>query len=115
MVSEREVKQMRIENVPIDMASEQREILGIVSKRQLVYVAVAGLLIYSYAPKVYSLFSVFGWIVGGLFAILSAVPIAAIAIFLGFFTVQKYNMNQDYYLYIRFQRKSQYGSWRKGH
>jgi hypothetical protein len=105
---------MRIEKVPIDMASEQKEILGLFSKRQLTYIAVGGLLIYSYVPSVYKLFSVFGWIAGGLAALITAVPVAAIFLFLAFAKVQKLNMNRDYYYYIRFQRRTQYGSWRKG-
>jgi len=105
---------MRIEKVPIDMSSEQKEILGILSKRQLTYLAVGGLILYSYVPVVFRLFSGVGWIIGALMALFAAAPTIAIVLFLGFTKVQKYNMNRDYYYYIRFQRKTQYGSWRKG-
>lgn len=106
---------MRVVKVPIDMSSEQKEILGLVSKRQLAYLIVGGLILYAYVPMVYKIFSVFGWVVGGLTALFSAVPVAALVLFLGFMKVEKYNMNRDYYYFIRLQRKTQYGSWRKGH
>ena len=106
---------MRIEKVPIDMASEQKEILGIVSKRQLVYVVIGGLTIYSYAPLIYKIFAPLGgWIIGALFAIISALPVVALVLFFGFTKVEKYSMNRDFYTFIRLQRKTQYGFWRKG-
>lgn len=95
------------------MSSEQKEILGILSKRQLVYLVVGGIILYSYLPAVYKLLSGFGWIVAGLTAITSAVPIIAGVFFLGFFK-GKNEMNLDYYLWIKVQKKTQYGSWRKG-
>ncbi|MFP7442614.1 MULTISPECIES: PrgI family mobile element protein [Bacillus] len=105
---------MRIAKVPIDMSSEQKEILGIVSKRQLAYIVVGVILLYSYVPIVYKFFSILGWLTGAIFGLVSAAPTVALVIFLGFTKVEKYNMNRDYYFYIRLQRKTQYGSWRKG-
>lgn len=105
---------VRIVKVPIDMASEQKEILGLVSKRQLAYLIVGGLILYSYVPLVYKILSGLGWIVAGLSALFSAVPVAALVLLLGFLKVEKYNMNRDYYYFIKLQRKTQYGSWRKG-
>ncbi|MFD5853286.1 PrgI family mobile element protein [Cytobacillus pseudoceanisediminis] len=105
---------MRVEKVPIDMSSEQKEILGIVSKRQLAYLAIGGIILYSYIPFIYKLFSGFGWLTGALFSLFSAAPTVGLVLYLAFAKVQKYNMNRDYYYYIRFQRKTQYGSWRKG-
>lgn len=75
---------MRQEKVPIDMASEQKDILGIISKRHGIYLAVGGLLIYSYAPKVYELFSSLRWIVAAIMTIISAAPVAALVFFLAF-------------------------------
>lgn len=105
---------MRKVKVPIDMASEQKEILGLFSKRQLAYVVIGGIILYSYVPVVYNLFSIFGWEVGALAGLFSAAPLAGLILFLGFTKVRKFNMNRDYYFYIRLQRKTQYGSWRKG-
>lgn len=105
---------MRIEKVPIDMSSEQKDILGICSKRQLAYVCGGGLVIYSYAPLVYKMLSIFGWIVGAIGALTSAIPVAFLVLFLGFLKVEKFNMNRDYYYWIVIQKKTQYGSWRKG-
>ncbi|WP_028393960.1 PrgI family protein [Bacillus cihuensis] len=105
---------MRISKVPVDMSSEQKEILGILSKRHLVYLAIGGLILYSYVPVIFNLFSRFGTLVGALVALFSAAPIVAIVFFFGFTKVAKYNMNRDFYYFIKLQRKSQYGSWRKG-
>lgn len=106
---------MRIEKVPIDMTSEQKEILGVVSKRQLAYLVVGGLLIYSYIPVVYKITSLFGgWMVGAICSLISAAPVALIVFILGFTKVSKFDMNRDYFYWIKFQRKTQYGSWRKG-
>ncbi len=105
---------MRVEKVPIDMSSEQKEILGIVSKRQLTYLAIGGIILYSYIPFIYKLFSGFSWFIGAIFSLFAAAPTVSLVLYLAFAKVQKFNMNRDYYYYIRFQRKTQYGSWRKG-
>lgn len=104
----------RAAKVPIDMSSEQKEILGIASKRQLTYVAGGGILLYSYVPLVFKLMSNFGWIAAVLSCIITAMPVIGILFFLGFTKVEKYNMNRDYYYLIMLQKRTQYGSWRKG-
>lgn len=38
---------MRTVEVPVDMSSEQKEILGIVTTRQLLYIAVGGVPLYA--------------------------------------------------------------------
>lgn len=105
---------MRTVKVPIDMSSEQKEIMGVVSKRQMIYIAIGGVLLYTYVPVVYQIFDFFSWIVGAMFALASAVPVIFIVVFMGFIKVGKHNMNRDFYYWIVLQRKSQYGSWRKG-
>ncbi len=105
---------MRNEKVPIDMSSEQKEILGILSNRQLTYLVVGGLVLYAYVPAVFNMLSAAGWIVAAITALCTAVPTAGIILFLGFVKVDKFNMNRDYYYWIKLQRKTQYGSWRKG-
>lgn len=105
---------LRTVKVPIDMSSEQKEIMGVVSKRQLIYVIVGGVLLYTYVPPIYKLFDIFGWLVGAMFALASAIPVVFVVVFLGFIKVGKHNMNRDYYYWIMLQRKTQYGSWRKG-
>lgn len=104
---------MRNVKVPIDMSSEQKEILGILSKRQLVYLVVGGIILYSYVPMVYKVLSGAGWIVAGLSAITSAMPMLAVVFILGFLK-GKNDMHMDSYIWIRLQKKTQYGSWRKG-
>ncbi|WP_282155797.1 PrgI family mobile element protein [Cytobacillus gottheilii] len=104
---------MQVEKVPIDMASEQKEILGLASKRQIIYLAAGGIVLYSYVPLVYKIFAGLGWIVGALFALVSAIPVIALILFFGFTKVEKFNMNRDYYILMRLQKHTQYGSWRK--
>lgn len=108
--------QMRNEKVPIDMSSEQKDILGLLSKRQLGYIAVGGLILYWYVPLIYKLVASFGtgWMVAAVTALCSAAPTAAIIFFFGFVKVEKHNMNRDYYYWIMLQKRTQYGSWRKG-
>ncbi|MFD1736278.1 PrgI family mobile element protein [Bacillus salitolerans] len=103
---------MRNVTVPVDMSSEQKEILGVLSKRQLIYIAVVGAIVYSYVPFVFSLFS--NMIVSLILSAISVVPAAIIVLVFGFSKKRKYNMNYDYYFYIKFQRFTQYGKWRRG-
>lgn len=105
---------MRVAKVPVDMSSEQKEIMGVLSKRQLIYLVVGGLLIYSYVPIVYTVFANLSWILGAAAAITSAIPVLAVVLMLGFLRVGKHNINRDYYYWILWQRKTQYGIWRKG-
>jgi hypothetical protein len=105
---------MRIENVPVDMSSEQKEILGIFSKRQLAYVAGGGIILYTYIPFIFKILSGAGWVVATIGSVIAAFPVIAVVFFLGFLPVEKFNMSRDYYYWIRIQRRTQYGSWRKG-
>ncbi|QAS54780.1 PrgI family protein [Halobacillus litoralis] len=98
--------------VPIDMSSEQKTILGILSKRQLIYLIVGGLLIYSYTPVVYGLGPTF--YIGALLCIFAALPVVAIVGVFGFLRKHKYNLNFDQYLLIKLGYKNQIGVWRKG-
>lgn len=105
---------MRVAKVPVDMSSEQKEIMGVISKRQLIYLVVGAILLYTYVPFVYMLFANLSWFVGAVAALISAVPTVFIIVFLGFIKAGKYDMNRDYYYWILFQKKTQYGNWRKG-
>ena len=101
--------------MPVDMASEQKEILGMVSKRQIMYLAVGGLFLYSYVPFIFKFFLGIGGIAPAIIAsIFSALPVLLVVGLFGFKKVEKYNLNRDYYYYIKWTRKTQYGSWRKG-
>ncbi|MDQ4682671.1 PrgI family protein [Stenotrophomonas maltophilia group sp. RNC7] len=105
---------MRIEQVPVDMSSEQKVILGIVSMRQLIYLIVGGTFIYTVFPIMWGLLDGFDFYVkigGGL---IPCLPVLAIVGYLGFLKNSKYNMFYDYYWLIRLGEKSQYGTWRKG-
>lgn len=105
---------MRSEKVPIDMTSEQKEILGLLSKRQLMYLVGGGLILYGYIPFIFKLLLGAGWVFASIGALISAVPTLGIILFLGFIKVNKFNMNRDFYYLIKLQKKTQYGSWRKG-
>ncbi|MFC0273745.1 PrgI family mobile element protein [Metabacillus herbersteinensis] len=103
---------MRKVTVPIDMASEQKEILGIISKRQLIYIIVGGALIYAYIPFVFNLTS--NYLVGAIMSLISAIPVLVITGVLGFMKKFKYSLNYDFYLIIKLGYKNQIGTWRKG-
>lgn len=106
---------MRMAKVPIDMSSEQKNLMGVVSTRQAIYLALGGSALYAYVYPLAQLLSpIFGWVVTTGVCIASALPVLAIVGFFGFFPVSKYNMNRDYYMLIKWQRGSNVGLWRKG-
>lgn len=104
--------ELRRVTVPIDMSSEQKTILGIISTRQLIYLAVGGAIIYAMTPYVYKLGSNF--FIGVILCIIAALPIVIAVGVLGFLKNTKYNMNYDYYLIVKLGYKNQIGVWRKG-
>lgn len=107
---------MKVVKVPVDMSSEQKDILGVVSKRQLMYALVGAAILYSYLPTLYKFLNLFGMgvIINIFVCVFFSLPTIFIVIFLGFTKVEKYNMNRDYYYLILLQKKTQYGKWRKG-
>lgn len=100
--------------VPVDMSSEQKEILGILSKRHLLYLGGGGALLYAYIPVVFKVLLGLGIPPAIIGSLICSLPVVGVVIFLGFMRVDKLNMNRDYYYFIKFTRKLQYGSWRKG-
>lgn len=70
--------------VPIDMASEQKTILGFISIRQLIYLGAAGSIVYAYIPMVYKIFSSAGVIVALIACVFSVIPTAIFVIVLAF-------------------------------
>ncbi|MEW4286133.1 PrgI family protein [Priestia koreensis] len=103
---------MRKVTVPVDMSSEQKTILGILSKRQLTYSIVAGVLIYFYGPFFFRMASSF--YVGVAFFILSSLPTAVFTIVLAFVKKEKVGMYFDRYLLTKMGYKNEIGLWRKG-
>lgn len=103
---------MRKATVPIDMASEQKTILGIFSKRQLIYLIAGGSIIYSYIPIVFQLFPNF--VIGLIFSVISTLPVLIAVGVLGFLKKQKLHLNYDKYFLIKIHYKNQIGIWRKG-
>lgn len=103
---------MRKVTVPIDMSSEQKAILGIISKRQLIYLVAAGAVLYAYIPFVYKIAPNFYF--GIIMCLISAIPVAIATIVLGFLKNSKYSLYYDHYLIIKLGYKNQIGVWRKG-
>ncbi|MEK3993075.1 PrgI family mobile element protein [Robertmurraya sp. FSL R5-0851] len=103
---------MRKETVPIDMSSEQKTILGFISKRQLIYIVAGGALLYAYVPMVFKLFPNF--IIGGVAALISAIPTLIVVFIFAFWKKQKLHLNFDQYIMIKISYKGQIGIWRKG-
>lgn len=102
---------MRLVQVPDDMTSDIKNILGIISTRQLIYLIAGGALVYSYIPKVFSLSSSF--VASVILCLLSAVPVVVIVGVLGFMKNEKQNMYYDTYLRILIMKKTQKGNWHK--
>lgn len=98
--------------VPVDMSSEQKAILGIISKRQLIYLIVGGGLIYSYVPVIFN--TTGNIILGGILSLISALPTAILTIVFAFYRKNKYHMFFDQYLLVKIGYKNQIGNWRKG-
>lgn len=106
---------MRTVNVPIDMSSEQKNIQGIISTRQAIYIGVGGVILYSYIPFIFKfLFPVLGMYSSLLTCLLLASPILALVGIFGFVKSTKLGVFYDVYLLILISRKTQYGVWRKG-
>lgn len=103
---------MRKVVVPVDMQSEQKELFGVISKRQLFYLGGGGALVYWYIPIVFNLFP--SWVAGTIACIVSLAPTATLVYFLAFHRLEKYHMFIDKYVLIRLQYRSQLGIWRRG-
>ncbi|MFJ8519426.1 PrgI family mobile element protein [Lysinibacillus xylanilyticus] len=106
---------MRREKVPVDMSSEQKNLMGVLSTRQAIYLGVGISITYSYVQPLFSFVNIVaGWVAALIICIISILPIAFIVGFFGFVKVSKYNMNRDYFMLIKLQKHTQYGKWRKG-
>ncbi|WP_227745000.1 PrgI family mobile element protein [Lysinibacillus sp. OL1] len=101
--------------VPVDMSSEQKNLMGVLSTRQAIYLGVGISVVYSYVPPLFAIVNlVAGWVAALIFCTISILPVAFIVGFFGFTKVSKYNMNRDYFMLIKLQKKTQYGKWRRG-
>lgn len=107
-----EGEKMRKETVPVDMSSEQKSILGIISKRQLIYFIIGGSIIYSYTPTVFNLGP--NILISIIMCLMAATPTGAVVFFLAFYKLEKRQLSLDQYLLIKAQYRTQLGSWRKG-
>lgn len=106
---------MRREKVPVDMSSEQKNLMGVMSTRQLIYLGVGVALTYSYIQPLFSIVNnVAGWVIALGICVITVLPVAIVVGFFGFTKVSKYNMNRDYFMLIKLQKHTQYGKWRKG-
>ncbi|WP_035400734.1 hypothetical protein [Bacillus sp. NRRL B-14911] len=80
--------------------------------KQVSYIVVGAILLCCYVPLIYTFCSIFNWLFGAIFGLVSLAITVAIFICLEF--IDKRNSSRDYNTYIRLQRKTQYGTWRKG-
>jgi xanthosine utilization system XapX-like protein len=102
---------MRQATIPDDMTSDVKNILGVISTRQLIYLIIGGSIIYSYIPVVFGLTSDF--VMSVILCMISAAPVLLIVGVLGFLKNEKTNMFYDKYLQVLFFKKTQKGKWRK--
>ncbi|WP_026801302.1 PrgI family mobile element protein [Pontibacillus halophilus] len=105
---------MRTVTVPEDMSSEQKVILGILSFRQLIYLAMGLFLIGSYVPGVFSFLAKQNIVIALIGSVVSAVPVLVIILPLALLKKRKYHMYYDKYLLLKLYKRSQTGVWRKG-
>ncbi|WP_209124389.1 PrgI family mobile element protein [Alkalihalobacillus sp. BA299] len=105
---------MRKVTVPIDMSSEQKTLLGVLSKRQLIYLIAGGAVVYAYIPVIWNLTVGFNALFAIITCFISALPVAAVVAVLGFIRKSKYHMYFDRYLITKYGYKKQIGVWRKG-
>ncbi|MEI2356266.1 PrgI family protein [Mesobacillus zeae] len=103
---------MRKETVPIDMSSEQKTILGFISKRQLIYIIAGGAVLYALIPIVFGLFP--SYIVGAIACVIVSMPILIFVFVFGFIQKTKLHLHFDHYFLIKLGYKNQIGIWRKG-
>ncbi|PEB54612.1 PrgI family protein [Bacillus sp. AFS098217] len=106
---------MRKVTVPVDMTSEQKTLLGVLSKRQLIYLLGGGAALYIYVPFFWGIFSPINAIVGFLICILSALPTVLGVLAFAFIYKEKQHMYLDRYLMIKMRSRSERGKWRKGY
>lgn len=89
---------MRVETVPVDIVSEQKQILGYCSYRQALYVALFVIIYYNFC-KLLDLGSLPIVLYVIIYAFV-AIPFAAACWALGFFHIKKHDMYFDYYALI---------------
>ncbi len=102
---------MRKTQVPEDMSTDMKNILGVMSTRQLLYLIGGGALLYAYIPLVFQLTSniIASFILCGI----SALPVATIVLLFGFIRSEKKQMYFDQFFKIKLLAKTQKGNWRK--
>lgn len=105
---------MRKVSVPVDMSSEQKAILGVMSIRQLIYIVAGGVSLYGYIPLLYNAMVGFPMAVRIIICIVTGLPVLLILLPLAFIKKRNYHMFLDFYLLIKFRAKTQHGVWRKG-
>ncbi|MGP4074250.1 PrgI family mobile element protein, partial [Piscibacillus sp. B03] len=74
---------MRQAQVPEDMTSDMKNILGIISTRQLIYLIVGGSVLYIYIPIVFGLADAI--VASIIMCMVAAIPTAIIIGLLGFY------------------------------
>lgn len=106
---------MRKVTVPVDMTSEQKTLLGVLSKRQLIYLLGGGAALYLYVPFLWRLFAPIDAVVAFFICLILAVPTVVGVIAFAFIYKEKQHMYLDRFLLIKMRSRSEKGKWRKGY
>ncbi|MBK5469312.1 PrgI family protein [Bacillus sp. TH19] len=106
---------MRKVTVPVDMTSEQKTLLGVLSKRQLIYLLGGGASLYLYVPFLWRLFAPFNSVVAFFICLILAIPTVVGVIAFAFIYKEKQHMYLDKFLLIKMRSRSEKGKWRKGY
>ncbi|MBE7123423.1 MULTISPECIES: PrgI family protein [Bacillus cereus group] len=105
---------MRKVKVPVDMSSEQKTFLGVISKRQLIYIAIGAVLLHTYIPMIWKMIADNNLIIAGIVCVVAALPVLIVVLPLAFIYKEKQHMFLDQYLYIKYKRRSERGRWIRG-
>ncbi|ANC11124.1 MULTISPECIES: PrgI family protein [Bacillus cereus group] len=106
---------MRKVTVPVDMTSEQKTLLGVLSKRQLIYLLGSGASLYLYVPFLWRLFAPIDAVVAFFICLILALPTVIGVIAFAFIYKEKQHMYLDRFLLIKMRSRSEKGKWRKGY
>ncbi len=98
---------MRKVTVPVDMTSEQKTLLGVLSKRQLIYLLGGGASLYLYVPFLWRLFAPFNAAVAFFICLILAIPTVVVVITFAFIYKEKQHMYLDKYLLIKMRSRSE--------
>lgn len=102
---------MRKEIVPVDLVSEQKTILSLVSIRQLIYVSIGVVLIYQIVTFLYGFIEHMMLVAQAIIYITICSPIVGVIYWLGFWYRDDHDMFWDKYLLIDWNYRKNHTSY----